>query len=63
MKLQALKAEQYCLFGSSTKYRKGFSKINDGVKSYLQNYIIYHPRFIQSLIVNYCTTVKFDDVN
>ena len=46
---------------SSAKCSKGFSKLNDSVKSSLQKCIIYHPCVIQSPIENYYITVKSDD--
>ena len=63
MKRQALKSKQGCFFWPSDKRRKGFSKINDSVKSSLHKWIISHPRVIQSTIGNYCINVKFDDRN
>ena len=63
MKRHALKAKQDCLFWSSAKLRKVFSKNNDSVNSSLQMWIIYHPRVIQYLIVNYYIAVNFDDGN
>ena len=50
LKWRALKAKQDCLFWSSEKLRKGYSKINNIFKSYLQKWIISHPRVIHSPI-------------
>ena len=63
MKRQALKAKRDYSFWSYEKWCKGFSKINDNVKSSLQKWIIYHPHMIQSTIVNYYITVNFYDKN
>ena len=63
MKRQALKDKDDCLFWSSTKRRKEFSKINDSVKSELQEWIITYIHVIQTPIENYYITVKFDVVN
>ena len=59
MKLRALEAKDDCSFWSSAKCPKGFSKINDSVKSSLQKRIISHPLLIQSTIENDWVTVKF----
>ena len=61
MKRRSLKAKDDCLFWSSAKHRKEFSKINDSVNSSLRKWIIYHPRLIKYPIGNYYITVKFDD--
>ena len=61
MKRQALKSNQDCSFWSSAKLCKEFTKINDGVKSSLQKWIISHLNVIQSNIENYYIKVKFDD--
>ena len=63
MKRRSLKSKQYFSFWSSAKHRKGFSKINDSVKSSLQKWIISHPHVIQYAITNDYITVKFDDGN
>ena len=63
MKRQALKAKQDCLFWSSTKRRKTFSKINDSVKYTLKRWTTYHPHVIKYPIVSYYIIVKFDDRN
>ena len=61
MKQRALKAKGDCSFWSSTKRRKEFSKINDGVKYSFQKWIIYHPHVIKSPIEKSYIAVKFDD--
>ena len=63
MKWRALKSKKDYSFRLSGKRRKGFSNINNSVKSYLQKWIIYHPNLIQSPIENDYITVKFDDGN
>ena len=63
MNRRALKAKDYCLFWSSSKCCKGFSKINDNVNSLVQKWIIFHPRVIPSPIENYYITGKFDTIN
>ena len=45
------------------KLRKGFLKINDSVKYYLEKWIISHPHVIQYPIESNCIEVKFDDGN
>ena len=62
MKQRALKSKDDCLFWSSAKRRKGFSKISDIVKSSLQKWIISHPHAIQYTIVNNYITVRFYDL-
>ena len=60
---QALKAKQDFSFWLSAKHRKIFSKINDGIKSSLQKWVISHPCVIQYHIENDYITVNFDDRN
>ena len=45
----------------SSKSSKGFSNINDSVKSSLQKWIISHPHAINYNIGNNYITFKFDD--
>ena len=61
MKQRALKSKDDCSFWSSAKRRRQFSKINDSVKSSIQNEIISHPSVIKSPIEIYYIAVKFDD--
>ena len=56
-----MKAKEDCLFCSSAKFCKGFSKIDNSVKPFLQKWIIYHPHVIQSPIAKYYITIRFDD--
>ena len=63
MRRRALKSKEDFLFELSTKRNKGFSIINDSVKSDLQKWIISHPYVIKSPIPNYYIKVKFDDGN
>ena len=59
MKQRALNAKQDCLFWSSAKHPKEFSKINDSVKSSIQNRIISNPHVIQNPIENDYIKVSF----
>ena len=61
IKWQALKAKYYRSFWSSAKCRKGFSKINDTVKSELQKWIIYCPHVIPYSMENYFIPLNFDN--
>ena len=61
IKRQALKAKDDISFCSSAKCRKGFSKINDTVKSELQKWITSRPHVIPSPMENYHITLTFDD--
>ena len=63
MRRRALKAQQDCSYWSSTNFCKGFSKINDSFKYFLQKWIISHPNAIQSSIANYFIKIRFDDGN
>ena len=63
MKQQALKAKQDCSFWSSSKRRKGFSKIDDSVKSLIQKEIIYNPNVNQYNIANYYIKNRCYDIN
>ena len=63
MKRQELKDKDDCSYWSSAKLCKGFSKINDSVKSSLQKWIISHPPVIQFTIENYYIKVKVDGEN
>ena len=61
IKRQALKSKDDRSFWSSEKCRKGFSKINDTVKSELQKWTISHLNVIPSPTENYHITFTFDD--
>ena len=63
IKRRALKEKQYCLFWSSEKRNKGFSRISDGVESSLHKWIISHPHVIKYPIANDYIKVRFDDGN
>ena len=45
------------------KNHKGHSKINEEIKNYLYNWIMHHPQFLQSPIVNDFLKVKIDGHN
>ena len=47
IKQQAVKVKQDCLFWSSAKLHKGFSKINYSVNYSLCKWIISHPHVIK----------------
>ena len=42
------------------KHREGNSKIDEQIKKYLYNCIMYHPQVVQSPIVNDFLKVKID---
>ena len=52
MKRRALKDKDGCSFWLSEKHRKGFSKINDSVKSSLQKWMESHQHVIKYPIKN-----------
>ena len=52
MKRRALKDKDGCSFWLSEKHRKGFSKINDSVKSSLQKCMESHQHVIKYPIKN-----------